>query len=65
MPEPLTVGGSRGTLTKRAERDNRSAWDAGGEFDAAALAEKLRSEADRFLRERPPERAGEERVFGA
>jgi hypothetical protein len=64
MPEPLTVGGSRGTLTKRAERDNRSAWD-GEAFDAAALAEKLRSEADRFLRDRPPEVAGEQRVFGA
>ena len=64
MPEPLTVGGSRGTLNKRAEGDKRSGWE-GEAFDAAALAEKLRREADRFLRDRPPEAAGEQRVFGA
>ena len=64
MPEPLTLGGSRGTLTKRAEAETRSGWDA-ETFDAAALAEKLRGEADRFLRDRPPEVAAEPRVFRA
>ncbi len=54
MPDATLVGESRGTSPKRAEAQTRSAWD-GESFDAAALAERLRSEADRFLKERPAE----------
>lgn len=54
MPDATLVGESRGTESKRVEREPRSISEVES-FDAAALAEKLRSEADRFLRARPPE----------
>jgi hypothetical protein len=54
MPDATLVGESRGTPAKRAEPDLRSAWEDQA-FDAAALAERLRREADRFLKDRPPD----------
>ena len=60
MPDATFIGDGRGTKPKRADREPRSIADDEA-FDAAALAEKLRLEADSFLKGRPAD--AEPRAF--